>query len=166
MSAPYPQQTGLARTPEGANAKQSRRGRTSVGIGLLVMGAISTLATAFLYSQIFADLELYSEEQQSIQVVLAAVSVLVLLALFGTGIWNIVARRTWAKAPLVTAIVASGVSLIFAVINIVESLASTGKLPSFWIVIVYVAIIAQAIRLLRLDEPPMAPAPPLRPQPW
>jgi len=164
MSAQYPQQTAPAM--EGENAKRSRKGRIGIGIGLLVMGAVSTAATAFLYSQIIPDMELFSEEQQSIQVVLAAVSVLMLLALFGTGIWNIAARRTWAMAPLITAIVVSGASLIFAVINIVDSATTTGRLPSFWVVFVYIAIIGQAIRLLRLDEPRLAPAPAQGPQLW
>lgn len=164
MSAQYPQQTAPA--TEGENAKRSRKGRTSIGIGLLVMGAVSTFATVWLYSQIIPDVELFNEEQQSVQAVLAAVSVLMLLALFGTGIWNIAARRTWTMAPLITAIVVSGASLIFAVINIVDSATTTGRLPSFWVVLVYFALIVQAIRLLRLDEPRPAPVPAQGPQFW
>lgn len=162
MSAQFPPpQTVLFPPVEDGNARRSRRGRISIGVGLLVVCAIGTVGMVWVYSQLFPVIEFLDEGQRSETVGLAAMGLLLLLALLGAGIWNIAARHTWAMAPLVTAVVVSGVGLIFAVINGVDMLISTGKPTSLWAAWLYLALILQAIRLLRLKPNPVS----LRSQP-
>ncbi|WP_115788425.1 hypothetical protein [Arthrobacter silvisoli] len=165
MSAPYPQQAVLAPASEDPDSKRSRRGRTSIGIGLLVMGAIATAATAWLYSQFIPVMELMAEDERSKEVLDAALGILQLLAIFATGIWNIATRRSWAKAPLIVAAVLSGICLVLAVINAIDIAITLRRFPVFWLALMYLALMLQSLRLLRLKPAPRVPGT-LRPQPW
>ncbi|MGW9415302.1 hypothetical protein [Arthrobacter cupressi] len=156
MSAQYPQQAIISPAVEDPDSKRSRRGRTSIGIGLLVMGAIATAATAWLYAQYFPVMELMDGDERSKEALDAALAILQLLAIFATGIWNIVVRRSWGKAPLIVAAVLSGICLVLAVINAIDIAITLRKFPVFWLAFVYLALMLQSIRLLRLKPAPRA----------
>jgi hypothetical protein len=152
---PLPSATAIAAQAE--DAKRSRRGRTSIGIGLILLGAMAGLGMAWLYSNYGYLIDTLSESERSEAVMFDALSVLFILALLGGGIWNIAARRTSFLAPLIAALVLSGVGLAFAVSNVVDALVTTGTMPNLVAPFLYVGIVAQTIRVLRVKPTRVAP---------
>lgn len=84
----------------------------------------------WLYSQYGSLIDTLSESERGEVVVGDALNVLFILALLGSGIWNIAARRSRSLAPPIAALALSGVGLAFAVMNVLEALNTTGTTPA------------------------------------
>lgn len=78
-----------------------------------------------------------------------ALVVLLILALVGVGIWNILARRSTSLVPLIAALVIAVISLASDLLSIVDTLEVNGSFPYF-ILFLQFGLIVQTIRLLRL----------------
>lgn len=149
MSTEYSHPGYRAIAAEAEDAKRSRKGRTGIGIGLLVVGAFAAFGMVWLYSQYGSLIETLSESERGEVVVFDALNVLFILALLGGGIWNIAARRSKSLAPPIAALALSGVGLAFAVTNVLDALNTTGTMPNFVVLFLYSGIIVQTIRLMR-----------------
>lgn len=157
MSTEYPHSNATAIAARAEDTRRSRRGRTGIGIGLILVGTIAALAMAWLYSNYGYLLDTLSESERSETVLFDALSVLFILALLGSGIWNIAARSTTSLAPPIAALALSGVGLAFAVSNVLDALTATGTMPNLVAPFLYAWIAAQAIRVLRLKPTPVTP---------
>ncbi|OFI39148.1 hypothetical protein BIU82_16040 [Arthrobacter sp. SW1] len=126
------------------------------------MCAIGAAAGVWLYSQLLPVVDFLDDGQRDEVVASTALGVLMFLALLGTGIWNLAARRTWAIAPLVTAVIVSGGSFVFSVINAIDLAISMERRPIFWAAWVYLGLVILAVGLLRLKPTPVVsyPRPP------
>ncbi|MGP4032185.1 hypothetical protein [Pseudarthrobacter sp. 1C304] len=149
MSIEYPHPAYAAIAGETEEAKRSRKGRTSIGIGLLVVGALAAFGMVWLYMQYGSLIGTLSESERAEVVIFDALNVLFILALLGGGIWNIAARRSKAPAPPIAALALSGIGLALALINFLDALNVEGMRPNFFALFVYLGILVQAIRLVR-----------------
>lgn len=149
MSTEYSHPGYPALAPESDDAKRSRKGRTGIGIGLLVAGAVDAAGMVWLYSQYGPLIDTLSESERGDLVLFDALNVLFILALLGGGIWNIAARRSKALAPSIAALALSGVGLAFAVTNVLDAVTTTGTMPSFFALFLNLGIFLQTIRLMR-----------------
>ncbi|YCK81104.1 hypothetical protein M1D89_18760 [Arthrobacter sp. D3-18] len=148
LQLPRPSDLPAAETPP-ADTKQLRRGRTSIGIALLIVGAFNVYSMIWAYSTYGYLLETLTASQKSEVVVADALVVLLILALVGIGIWNILARRSTSLVPLIAALVIAGISLASDLLSIVDTLEVNGSFPYF-ILFLQFGLIVQTIRLLRL----------------
>lgn len=149
MSTEYPHPGYLAIAAETDDAKRSRKGRTGIGIGLLVMGALGAFGMVWLYTQYGSLIDTLSEGEKLDVVIFDSLSVLFILALLGGGIWNIAARRSKSLAPPIAALALSGIGLALAIINLLDTLNTEGMRPNFFALFAYLGILAQTIRLVR-----------------
>lgn len=127
---------------------KARKGRTSIGIGLIVFSVITAAGYFWLYSMYGSELEALTDAERSVEVGLIAFNILYFLALAGVGIWNIVARRGASKLPLIAALVVAGLALTFTAFNLFDYATTSGRFPSLFMVILIVGIIVQSIKLL------------------
>lgn len=149
MSTEYPHPGYPAVAAEAGDAKRTRKGRTGIGIGLLVAGALDVVGMVWLYSQYGSLIDTLSESERGEVVVGDALNVLFILALLGSGIWNIAARRSRSLAPPIAALALSGVGLAFAVMNVLEALNTTGTTPGLFVLFLNLGILVQAVGLIR-----------------
>jgi hypothetical protein len=149
MSTEYSHPGYPALAPESEDAKRSRKGRTGIGIGLLVAGAVDAVGMVWLYSQYGSLIDTLSESERGQVVLFDAFNVLFILALLGGAIWNIAARRSKALAPSIAALALSGVGLGFAVTNVLDALTTTGTMPGLFALFLNLGIFLQTIRLMR-----------------
>lgn len=149
MSTEYPHPGYLAIAAETDDDKRSRKGRTGIGIGLLVMGALGAFGMAWLYTQYGSLIDTLSEGERLEVVIFDSLSVLFIFALLGGGIWNIAARRSKSLAPPIAALALSGIGLALAIINLLDTLNTEGMRPNFFALFVYLGILVQTIRLVR-----------------
>ena len=149
MSIDYPHPGYPAIAAETEDAKRSRKKRTGIGIGLVVMGALAALGMVWLYTQYGSLIGTLSESERAEVVIFDALNVLFILALLGGGIWNIAARRGKSLAPPIAALALSGIGLAIAITNLVDTLSTAGMRPNFFAIVAYLGILVQAIRLVR-----------------
>ncbi|HSO14348.1 MAG TPA: hypothetical protein VLS95_00165 [Arthrobacter sp.] len=149
MSTEYPHPGYPAIAAETEDAKRSRKGRTGIGIGLLVVGALAAFGMVWLYTQYGSLIDTLSESERVEVVIFDALSVLFILALLGAGIWNIAARRSKSLAPPIAALALSGIGLALAVTNLLDALNTAGMRPNFFAIFLYLGILVQTIRLVR-----------------
>ncbi|WP_422758859.1 hypothetical protein [Paenarthrobacter sp. C1] len=74
---------------------------------------------------------------------------LLILALVGVGVWNVISRRGTSPVPLIAALVVAVISLGSDLLSIADTLAVNGRFPYF-ILFLQFGLIVQTIRLLRL----------------
>lgn len=149
MSNEYPHPGYPSLAAEAEDTKRTRKGRTGIGIGLLVAGAIDAVSMVWLYSQYGSLIDNLSESERGEVVVFDALNVLFILALLGGGIWNVAARRSKSLAPPIAALALSGVGLAFAVTQVLDALNTAGTRPSVFALVLNLGILLQAIRLIR-----------------
>ena len=149
MSTEYPHPGYSAIAAETEDAKRSRKGRTGIGIGLLVVGALAALGMVWLYTQYGSLIGTLSESERVEVVIFDALNALFILALLGAGIWNIAARRSQSLAPPVAALALSGIGLALAIINLLDTLNTAGMRPNFFALFLYLGILVQTIRIVR-----------------
>ncbi|MFF2843419.1 hypothetical protein [Paenarthrobacter sp. NPDC057981] len=148
LQLPRPSDLPTTAAPTAAT-KQLRKGRTSVGIALLVVGAFNIYSMIWAYSTYGYLLETLTASQKSEVVVADTLVVLLILALVGVGIWNILARRSPSLMPLTAALVIAVISLASDLLSIVDTVEVSGSFPYF-ILFLQFGLIVQTIRLLRL----------------
>ncbi|MFJ4287947.1 hypothetical protein ACIPY0_20080 [Paenarthrobacter nicotinovorans] len=148
LQLPRPSDLPTTAAPTAAT-KQLRKGRTSVGIALLVVGAFNIYSMIWAYSTYGYLLETLTASQKSEVVVADTLVVLLILALVGVGIWNILARRSPSLMPLIAALVIAVISLASDLLSIVDTVEVNGSFPYF-ILFLQFGLTVQTIRLLRL----------------
>lgn len=148
LQLPRPSDLPKAHAPT-AVTKQLRKGRASVGIALLIVAAFNTYSMIWAYSTYGYLLETLTASQKSEVVVADTLVVLLILALVGVGIWNIVAQRSMSLVPLIAALVIAVISLLSDLLSIADTLEVNGSFPYF-ILFLQFGLIVQTIRLLRL----------------
>ncbi|SDX56046.1 hypothetical protein SAMN04487912_1174 [Arthrobacter sp. cf158] len=157
MSIPIPSPSDLPTAePTVDDGKRSRKGRTSIGVGLLVIGALAAVGMAWSYWQYGPMSGTLSASDLNDAVIADALRILFILALLAGGIWNVVTRRSQSKVPVVVALVLSILGLGFAVINVIDLLMTFGKMPNLFGLLIYVGLTIETVRVLRLKQ---APAP-------
>ena len=149
MSTEYPRLGYPAIAAEPEDARRSRKGRTGIGIGLLVVGALAALGMVWLYTQYGSLIDTLSESERVEVVTFDALNVLFILALLGVGIWNIAARRSKSLVPPIAALALSGIGLALAITNLLDTLNTAGMRPNFFALFLYLGILVQTVRLLR-----------------
>lgn len=134
------------------DAEKSRRGRTGVGICLTFIGLAWVLVLAAMYGTNGPYIATLGESEIIGLILADAQNVFFAIVLIIGGIWNITARRSNSKAPLIAALVLSGLALVLDVISIVEVATTTAAatMPNVVGVIFHVGIFVQTIRLLKL----------------
>ncbi|MFJ4170019.1 hypothetical protein ACIPY3_10940 [Paenarthrobacter sp. NPDC089714] len=137
------------------DADKYRKGRRSLGTGLIVMAAVNAAGVTFVYARDWHLLATMEDADKIFEFGVLALNVLFFAALLGCGIWNIAARRGTSIAPLVIGLVVSAMALAFAVINTVDLVTTTGRMPPVFAILINAALVIQAIRLLRMK--PVAP---------
>ncbi|KIA73439.1 hypothetical protein ANMWB30_23660 [Arthrobacter sp. MWB30] len=147
VHVPSPEQAPVS-TPDNDPAK-TIKARTSVGIGLMVFAVLTAAGSFLLYLPYISVLESLTDADRSEQAGFIALNVCYLLALLGTGIWNVAARRSSSKVPLLAALVMTLLALTLGVVNMVDAVITTGRLPGVFILLLLVALIIQTIKLLR-----------------
>jgi hypothetical protein len=142
-------------------AERSRRWRLSVGIAGLVLGAgvafyayenIASVVRAV--NAIEAHGRYVSQAALTNAVLIIAVYVLVALAYFAAGIWNIIGRRGISSGPVIASLALAAVVMILIVLLLVRS-AATGGVPQFGGIITNVFIILRSIGILRMKKEPV-----------
>lgn len=149
MSTEYTHAGYPAIAAETDDAKRSRKGRTGIGIGLLVVGALAAFGMVWLYTQYGSLIGTLSESEIVEVVIFDSLNVLFIVALLAGGIWNIAARRSKSLAPLIAALALSGIGLALAIINLLDTLNTAGMRPTLFAVVLYLSILVQTIRLVR-----------------
>ncbi|WP_157360948.1 hypothetical protein [Arthrobacter sp. EPSL27] len=149
MSTEYPHPAYAAIAGETEDAKRSRKGRTGIGIGLLVVGALGAFGMVWLYTQYGSLIDTLSESERVEVVIFDALNVVFVLALLGGGIWNLAARRSKSLAPPMAALALSGIGLALAITNFLDAVNTEGMRPNVFALFVYLGILVQAIRLVR-----------------
>ncbi|GAA3283705.1 hypothetical protein [Paenarthrobacter aurescens] len=127
---------------------KTRKARTSIGVGLVIFSVVTAAGFVWLYSTYGSELEALTDAERSEQVGYIALNILYFLALAGVGIWNIVARRSTSKLPLIAALVLSGLALTFTAVNMFDYATTSGRIPGLFMLILIVGIVVQAIKLL------------------
>lgn len=125
------------------------KARTSVGVGLMVFTVLTAAGSFLLYLPYISVLESLTDADRSEQAGFIALNACYLLALLGTGIWNVAARRSSSKVPLLAALVMTLVALTLSVVNTIDAVVTTGRLPGVFITLLLAALIIQTIKLLR-----------------
>lgn len=135
------------------DAEKSRRGRTAVGICLTLIGLAWALVLAAMYGTNGPYIATLGENEIIGLILADAQNAFFAIALIIGGIWNITARRSNSKAPLIAALGLSGLALILDLISIVEvvTAAATATTPNVVGVLFHVGIFVQTIRLLKLN---------------
>ncbi len=128
--------------------RKARKARTSIGVGLVVFSVVTAAGFVWLYSMYGSELEALTDAERSEQVGYIALNILYFLALAGVGIWNIVARRSASKLPLIAALVLSGLALTFTAVNMFDYATTSGRIPGLFMLILIVGIVVQTIKLL------------------
>jgi hypothetical protein len=149
MSTEYPRLGYPAIAAEPEDARRSRKGRTSIGVGLLVVGALAAFGMVWLYMQYGSLIDTLSESERVEVVTFDALNILFILGLLGVGIWNIAARRSKSLAPPIAALALSGIGLALAVTNLLDTLNTEGMRPNYFALFLYLGILVQTVRLLR-----------------
>lgn len=148
LQLPHPSDLPKADAPT-ADTKRLRRGRTGTGIALLIVGGFNIYSMIWAYSAYGYLLETLTASQRSEAAIADALIVLLILALVGVGVWNIIARRSTSPVPLIAALVVAVISLGSDLLSIADTLAVNGRFPYF-ILFLQFGLIVQTIRLLRL----------------
>lgn len=159
MSLHIPNPNELPAETADFDANKYRKGRRGLGTGFLVVAAINAAGLAFLYAKDWHLLATMDDVDKFVELAVLALNVLFLLAVVACGIWNIVARRGTSIAPLIIGLVLAAMGLTFAVINGVDAVMSTGRMPALFAIFIHVALLIQAIRLLRMKPVPPTPEP-------
>ncbi|MFK0004279.1 hypothetical protein [Paenarthrobacter sp. NPDC090522] len=159
MSLHIPSPGELPAAKPDFDADKYLKGRRSLGVGLIVVGAINAVFLTIGYVNSWHLMATLDETDKIIEIGALALNVLFLAALLACGIWNIVARRGTSIAPIIIALVLSALTLTFAVINSVDALMSTGRMPAVAAILINVALLIQAIRLLRMKPVVTTPGP-------
>jgi hypothetical protein len=155
MSIPIPPPSDLPTAePTVDDGKRSRKGRTNIGVGLLVIGVFAAAGMAWFYWRYGPVGGTLSASDLNDAVVTDALRILFILALFASGIWNIVTRRSQSKAPVVVALVLSILGLGFAAINVIDVLMTFGKMPNLFGLLIYIGLTIETVRVLRLKQAP------------
>ncbi len=141
------------------DADKYRKGRRSLGTGLIIVGAVNAAGLAFLYAKDWHLLATMDDADKIVELGVLALNVLFLGALLACGVWNIVARRSTSIAPLIIGLVLAAMGLTFAVINGIDLVMSTGRMPAVFAIFINVALLIQAIRLLRMKPAAATPEP-------
>ncbi|UXM90447.1 hypothetical protein [Paenarthrobacter sp. JL.01a] len=147
VHVPTPEHVPVS-TPDNDAAK-TIKARTSVGIGLMVFTVLTTVGSFLLYLPYLSVLDSLTGAERAEQAGFIALNVCYLLALLGTGIWNVAARRSPSKVPLLAALVMTLLALTMSVVNTVDAVVTTGRLPGVFITLLLVALLIQIIKLLR-----------------
>ncbi|YCH09357.1 hypothetical protein ACTAQJ_07215 [Arthrobacter sp. alpha11c] len=148
MSLQIPRPGDLPTATADEDPKKNRKARTSIGIGLIAVAVISAAAMIWLYSLYGAGLATLTESDRSGQAVFVTLNIFYFMALAAVGIWNITARLSASKVPLIAALVMSCLALTFTVINILDFATTSGRIPSLFMLFLNVGICVQTIRLL------------------
>lgn len=148
MSLQIPRPGDLHTATADEDPKKNRKARTSVGIGLIAVAVISAAAMIWLYSLYAAGLANLNDSGRSEQAVFVTLNIFYFMALAAVGIWNVAARRSTSKLPLIAALVLSCLALTFTVINILNFATTSGRIPSLYMLFLNLGICVQTIRLL------------------
>ncbi|MGO4589691.1 hypothetical protein [Paenarthrobacter sp. 2TAF44] len=148
MSLQIPRPGDLPAATADEDPKKNRKARTSIGIGLIAVAVISAAAMIWLYSLYGAGLATLTESDRSEHAVFVTLNIFYFMALAAVGIWNIAARRSTSKLPLIAALVLSCLALTFTVINVFDFATTSGRIPSLFMLFLNVGICVQTIRLL------------------
>ncbi|BCW36058.1 hypothetical protein StoSoilA2_21140 [Arthrobacter sp. StoSoilA2] len=148
MSLQIPRPGDLPTATADEDPTKTRKARTSIGIGLILVAVISSAAMIWLYSLYGAGLATLSDSDRSEQAVFVTLNIFYFLALSAVGIWNIAARRSTSKLPLIAALVLSCLALTFTAINILDFATTSGRIPSLFMLFLNVGICVQTLRLL------------------
>ncbi|MFF1832398.1 hypothetical protein [Paenarthrobacter sp. NPDC058040] len=159
MSLHIPSPNELPRATSDFDADKYRKGRRSLGIGLLVMGAINGFALTRMYTRDWHLLATLTDVDMMVEVGALVLNVIFFASVVGCGIWNILARKGTSIAPLIVGLVVSSLALVFAVLNSVDAVMSSGRMPALFAFFIHVALLIQAIRLLRMKPVPPTPEP-------
>ncbi|ASN19886.1 hypothetical protein [Arthrobacter sp. YN] len=132
------------------NATISRKGRQGVGIMLMIVGALNAVPAIVGIAAYGRYLALVTENVRNEALITIAFGVLLILAMLGIGIWNLATKNTIIKAPLVAALVVTGISVVLDVVSIVSTLMATGNFQGYIVVALEIFVVVQAVRVLRL----------------
>ncbi|BCW11732.1 hypothetical protein NtRootA4_27950 [Arthrobacter sp. NtRootA4] len=149
MSVQVPSPEHMPVSTSNNDPAKTVKARTSVGVGLMVFTVLTAAGSFLLYLPYISVLESLTDADRSEQVGFIALNACYLLALLGTGIWNVAARRSSSKVPLLAALVMTLLALTLSVVNTVDAVVTTGRLPGVFITLLLVALIIQTIKLLR-----------------
>jgi hypothetical protein len=149
MSVQVPSPEHMPVSTSNSDPAKTVKARTSVGVGLMVFTVLTAAGSFLLYLPYISVLESLTDADRSEQAGFIALNACYLLALLGTGIWNVAARRSSSKVPLLAALVMTLVALTLSVVNTVDAVVTTGRLPGVFITLLLVALIIQTIKLLR-----------------
>lgn len=164
MPQPYPYDPPLRLSPE--DARRSSRYRLTFGISSIVL---ALFVGYFTYASITGVMRALSAIHDRGGIpqptsMLAAYGIvaaygMVALAYAGVGIWNITMRDSFAKAPVIAAIVVAAIGLIGSFVLMAEA-GAAGKAPHLFGIAGNVLIAGRAIAVLRIRAVPVWPAQP------
>ncbi|MEA5454027.1 hypothetical protein SPF06_04750 [Sinomonas sp. JGH33] len=148
-AAPWPPSTILV-TPglSEADAKRSRRWRTVIGVALILTG----LAAGGIAALQALNVGGFGDDDPLVAMAVAGYNVILGLVLIGFGVWNLAARRTLQRGPLIAAAIVSGIQIVVGAFNLIDFAVSSGRFPPLGGIIVQIVILRQAIVLLRLKR--------------
>ncbi len=161
MSLPLPPTNALFMFTEDPEAKRHRKGRATLGTVLVILGVMKVLLLAWWYGKYGESVAALSEGERNALFVSDALGGAEAVVLIGAGFWNIKARMSPAKPPLMTAVVAAGLVILLDIISLFDLAITTGEMPNPAGLILHIAILVYAIKLLRFAPPPHEP-----PAPW
>ena len=150
LRLPRPSELPPTETASADSAKISRKGRKGVGIMLIIVAALNALQVVVAFAAYGKYLVLVTEAERNEALAGVALGVVIILAVLGLGIWNVSTKATTRKAPLIVALVAASLMLVFDADSIVDTVMTTGRPQGLIVVAFEVFVIVQAVRVLRL----------------
>ncbi|MEA5457056.1 hypothetical protein SPF06_20215 [Sinomonas sp. JGH33] len=159
-SASAPGQTDVPGVPalSPADAVRSTRWRLTLGISTLVLACFSayysytnTSALVRATGAIEAAGGHVPPSAMALAVAIVAIFCVLTAAYAGIGVWNIIARHSTAKAPLIAAVVLSSIAIVLIVLNMTRSSVAPTHLGALAL---NALIIARAAIVLRMKKVP------------
>jgi hypothetical protein len=158
LSEPGPGAGGLSLL----DAEKSQRWRLVLGCSSLLLGLLSGFYAYTTISSIIRATNTVAASggyipasAMSLPIAISAIFCVLALAYVGVGTWNIVARRSTAKAPLIAAIILAAAALILIIV--VMTTKSTGGVEISGLGL-NALIISRCATVLRMKKAPAYPA--------